>query len=411
MIREPEIALVFSPEPWVETLHRHLADHGGARVRQIVLDPSLALEEAHDVLVVSHRWPALTSAFVDALHQKGRMVLGVFDPLESQGARYLSEVDVDRSIASGAPMSEFLEALQEMISRPGSTRSDGSERYADDGDGRPGNRGVGEAVGTITVVSGPAGSGVTEIAIGLAHAFGRRGETTILIDADDVSPSVAPRLGLPIEPNLRNAVDALEYRIGSLDEVATAHAGGFGVISGIPTAGAWSQVRAPQIEAVVIGCASRHAHVVVNAGPCLEDLGGVARGRYASSRMLMSAADVIVGVGIGGPVGVVRLLQWLGDVRLLAAHVPVHLVINRAPSDAFRRREVETELQEHASPASVSFVGYDRKVAEADWSGELVSAGPFARSIEEVANRTAGASVVGREFRARKRVMAGMRGR
>ena len=46
---EPAIALVFSPEAWVERLHRHLADHGGARVRQIVLDPTLALDEAYDV--------------------------------------------------------------------------------------------------------------------------------------------------------------------------------------------------------------------------------------------------------------------------------------------------------------------------------------------------------------------------
>ena len=63
---EPTIALVFSPEPWVERLHRHLADHGGARVRDIVLEPALALEDHYDTLVVSHRWPGLTRPFVDA---------------------------------------------------------------------------------------------------------------------------------------------------------------------------------------------------------------------------------------------------------------------------------------------------------------------------------------------------------
>ena len=31
---EPEIALVFTAEPWVEELHRYLSDHGGARVRR-----------------------------------------------------------------------------------------------------------------------------------------------------------------------------------------------------------------------------------------------------------------------------------------------------------------------------------------------------------------------------------------
>ncbi len=59
---EPTVALVFSPEPWVEELHRHLAHHGGARVRQIVVEPSVALDEEYDALVVSDRWPALTWA-------------------------------------------------------------------------------------------------------------------------------------------------------------------------------------------------------------------------------------------------------------------------------------------------------------------------------------------------------------
>jgi hypothetical protein len=50
---EPEVALVFSPEAWVEGLHRHLTDHGGARVRQVIVDPSLAFDEEYGTLVVS----------------------------------------------------------------------------------------------------------------------------------------------------------------------------------------------------------------------------------------------------------------------------------------------------------------------------------------------------------------------
>ena len=76
---EPEVALVFTAEPWVEELHRHLSDHGGARVRSLVVEQSVALEESYDVLVVSHRWPALTRAFVADVHARGRRVLGVHD--------------------------------------------------------------------------------------------------------------------------------------------------------------------------------------------------------------------------------------------------------------------------------------------------------------------------------------------
>jgi hypothetical protein len=69
---EPTVALVFSPEPWVEELHRHLAHHGGARVRQVVVEPAVALDEEYDALVVSDRWPALTLGFVRAVHGRGR---------------------------------------------------------------------------------------------------------------------------------------------------------------------------------------------------------------------------------------------------------------------------------------------------------------------------------------------------
>ena len=51
-MREPEIALAFTADFWVEELHRHLTDHGGARVRTLLVEPEGALEESYDVLVV-----------------------------------------------------------------------------------------------------------------------------------------------------------------------------------------------------------------------------------------------------------------------------------------------------------------------------------------------------------------------
>ena len=47
---EPSVALVFSPEVWVEELHRHLSHHGGARVRQIVQEGLSVYRIKTDVL-------------------------------------------------------------------------------------------------------------------------------------------------------------------------------------------------------------------------------------------------------------------------------------------------------------------------------------------------------------------------
>jgi hypothetical protein len=110
----PAVALVFSPESWVEELHRHVSHHGGARVRQIVVEPSVAFDEEYDVLVVSDRWPALTHGFVRGVHERGRAVLGVFDPDEPAGKDHLVDLGVDATIAGDAEVAEFVTTLREL---------------------------------------------------------------------------------------------------------------------------------------------------------------------------------------------------------------------------------------------------------------------------------------------------------
>src|SRR2546430_2478829 len=102
--RAMSVALVFSTEAWVEGLHRHLTDHGGARVRQVIADPSLAFDEEYGTLVVSHRWPGLTRTFVEAVHRRGRCLLGVFDPEEPAGREFLASLGGDRVLSADAAL-------------------------------------------------------------------------------------------------------------------------------------------------------------------------------------------------------------------------------------------------------------------------------------------------------------------
>ncbi len=191
---EPSVALVFSPEGWVEDLHRHLSHHGGARVRLIVVEPSVALEEDYDVLVVSDRWPALTYGFVGAVHDRGRNVLGVFDPDEPAGKDHLVDLGVDATIASDAAVAEFVAVLHELdagtdapVRRPRRARR-GSSAAADEAPS-----------GRVVAVSGPRGSGVSEVALGLAVALTERQRSVVLLDAHEA----APALGGPPGPRSR----------------------------------------------------------------------------------------------------------------------------------------------------------------------------------------------------------------
>lgn len=405
---EPEIALAASPRGWPQRLHLHVADHGGARVRATVVHPRDALAEGYDVFIVDDTTSFLSRRLVGELHEQGRQVLGVYDPEDPRGKGELVELGVDAVCDANAPAEDFLEVVIDLARHRALARQSAESDALDEASSRVdaelggvssapvatardqgGDRATDRATrGWITAVGSPGGgSGATEVAIGLAAAVGARGEACVLVDGDDVAPALAQRLGLGPYPNIRAAVDAVEHRAGELADTLTAvRSGRFWALSGLASPLDWPQLRATEAEAVVTALARRCHHVLVNVGHRLEDLpaaGGA--GRYAPTRALTASADTVVGVGLPTPVGVTRLLEWLGEVRALASETPVHLVLNHAPARGFKRRECETELLRNATPASLTFVPADARVAAAAWAGEVVRSGPFARTVAGLA--------------------------
>ncbi|MGQ0825027.1 MAG: hypothetical protein ACT4OX_08390 [Actinomycetota bacterium] len=371
---EPEAALVFTPEPWVEELHRHLTDHGGARVRQIVVEPSVALEENYDVLVASHRWPALTRAFVADVHGRGRVVLGVYDRDEPAGRAHLAALGVDSALPSDAGPKAFVDVLVLLHSR----RLEIAPRDPlPESPPRPGR---------IIVVGGPPGSGRTEVALHLACALG-----AVVLDADDVAPSLAQRVGLPIEPNLRTAIDAAEHGRGRLDgSISVEPRSGVAMIAGVPNPDAWAQMRPGEVVRVAGEVARTRGTVVVDTSGLLDDIGGPTRGRYAVARAFVIEADMLVGVASASPIGVSRFLSWAVQVRALAPDVTLVAVVNQAPADRYRRGELYDELTRSLPLHSVVFVAPDPRVGDACWSGTVVTKGAFARGITQLAGCVVG---------------------
>jgi Mrp family chromosome partitioning ATPase len=368
---EPTVALVFSPEPWVEELHRHLAHHGGARVRQVVVEPAVALDEEYDALVVSDRWPALTLGFVRAVHGRGRRVVGVFDPEEPAGKDHLLALGVDATIAGDSPMAEFVDALADLdISASGAIGA-GADTVADAG------AACDRRLGPLVVVSGPRGSGVTEVAVTLAAALAARREPVVLVDAHEVAPSVAGRLGLELEPNLRSAIDACAHGLGELPATITWPPGGaaaLGVVAGFPSPVAATQVTPDDVLGVVDAVRERHA-CVVDA----DETSPVAS-------VLLGAATAIVGVAGASPVGVVRALEWAALVRRRVPATPVHLAVNRAPGARYRREEIRAEIVRTLRPESITWLPTDARVEAAAWDGALVGRGPFRAAVASLAH-------------------------
>jgi MinD-like ATPase involved in chromosome partitioning or flagellar assembly len=371
-VSEPEVALVFTAEPWVEELHRHLSDHGGARVRSLVIEPGVALEESYDVLVVSHRWPALTRAFVADVHARGRRVLGVHDLAEPASRAHLASVEVDASIEVDAGPDAFVRALVAL----GSQRTPSAV---------VGALPIAPRSARLVAVGGPPGVGRTEIAIEITRALART-SPAVLLDADDVAPAVAQRLGLALEPNLRTAIDAVEHGRGDLaSTVLSDPAGGIRVIGGIPNPAGWAQVRPGEVIRVVDRLGEEFETVVVDGVGSLQDLGGPPRGRFATAQALARESDVFVAVCDASPVGVSRLLAWAVDARSLAPSSPIIVTVNRAPASSFRRGELYDEITSSLPAIEVVFVAHDSKVTDAAWAGRPIARGRFTRGVHHVA--------------------------
>ena len=374
-MREPEVALAFTADVWVEELHRHLTDHGGARVRTLLVEPDGALDEAYDVLVAGHRWPALTRALVADVRAHGRAVVGVHDREEPASREHLIGLGVDALIESDAAPDAFVRAIVSVAGR----REDQSQGRTPVAATR---------TGRLVSVGGPPGVGRTEIAIELALAIGRH-TGVVLVDADDVAPAVAARLHLAIEPNLRAAIDAVEHGRGELDACSICEpTSGLRVVTGLPNASAWAQVRPGEIVRVIDRIADEADFVVVDGAGMLEDVSaGGSRGRFATARAMVGEADVVVAVCEPAPHAVARFLGWAVAANSLAPDAAFVVVVNRAPTTRFRRGEVFEEITTSLPLSDVVFVPPDRRVVDAAWNGTAVARGPFTRAVDEVARR------------------------
>lgn len=370
MTREPELALVLSADEWVDDLHRYCADHGGARVRCLVLDPTVALDEEFDVLVTSDRWPALTRPFVDALHERGRRVLVVGDPRD--GVELAARLRVDGLVAPGTPLQDLLATIVGLTGPRVDLRAVGTvaDPVATE------VRRVDGAIPGVVIVGGPRGAGSTEVALALAGLSAGRGTRPVVVDADTVTPSVAVRLGLPLEPNLCTAVDAVAFGIGAVPGALFDLGTDWPVVLvGVPNRRAGSALGGADVAAVADALAQRFAPVVVDVSA------GPGDGPDDLWSALVSRAEVVVGVASGDPVGVVRLGEWVEAARSRTP-VPVLVVVNRAPVSRRRRAEIAADLQRDGRIAGLTFAPVDRKVEDAVWSASLVDRGPFVRAID-----------------------------
>ena len=385
-MRDIEIALAVSTRQWTEHLHRFLVDHGGARVRLHVMRAEDAFSERFDVLLIDDICSFLTPHLVDKLNRNGQKVVGVYSPAEfPDGKDRLLTCNVTEVIESDATPEEFLALVGQLdIDRgPGSDLRDSapSRTAADLGSARSGS--------LVAVGSPPGGCGATEVAIGLARRLAERYEQVGLLDLDQRAPSVAQRLGLGLYPNLLTAIDVVHHHTNSLSSCwQTPRGSSIKVLSGVPSPSDRTNLRRGEIVEVLLETTRTAETTVVNFGhwetvsedrPYWDVTGSV-------PDAVLEMAAVLVAVALPSPVGMVRMIEWIGGIRTRRPDMTVHVVVNRAPGSRAVRKAVFEELHAAIGPVRIAFLPEDPGVAEAAWNGVLVEKGKFRRGCDQLAD-------------------------
>ena len=253
--------------------------------------------------------------------------------------------------------------------------------------------------GSIVAVWGPTGApGRTTVAIELSAALTRRGQDTLLIDADTVGPSVAQHLGLIDDTSGFAGAVRLAARArlepARLAGLAVSVPSGPRVLVGLPHADRWSELRPASVDALLQCARSTVPWTVVDIGFGIEgseldwaDPGAPAR--YGAARATLATADVLVCIGRSDPVGLTRLIRGLPEAAELAPTAHLLVVANRVASGAQARLGQQLVVEQIGQPTAVDLPDDIPAVAGAMARGGSVfehsPRSPFVAGVEDLA--------------------------
>ena len=389
-MRDIELAMAVSTRKWSDHLHRFLVDHGGARVRLYVMQPEDAFSERFDVLLIDDICSFLSPHLVKKLNRSGRRVVGVYDPAEfPDGKDRLLACEVTEVIEADADPEEFLALVDRLEIAP----QEWDDPIPDPPAGGTVSVHPAARPPLIAVGSPPGGCGATEVAIALARRLAERRDGVALLDVDQRAPSMAQRLGLGLYPNLLTAIDAVHHHSESLDACwHTVRGSTLRVLPGVPTSADRGELRRGEVTELLLETARISDVTVVNFGSW-ENGGGDAQIWESAGSItdaVMATATVLVGVALPNPVGMTRMIEWIGQLRVKEPGMEAFVVFNRTPASLSQRRSLFEELSKAVGQVRIGFLPEDTRVAEAAWNGVLVERGRFRRGCDRLADQVLG---------------------
>ncbi len=348
--------------------------------------------------VVSGDLDLLDREAVELLHRAGVRVVGVGDATRPWLGERLSALGADLVVmaplddAEGGSVVRDALAILDAIDEPGSADPAPPEVPF-----RP------PAAGLVVAVWGPTGApGRTTVAVNIAAELAAAGRRTLLVDGDTYGGCVAQVVGMLDEaPGLAAAARAAGQ--GSLDLLTLARltpqiAPDLRVLSGISRADRWPELPGSSLDAVWTVARSLAEWTVVDCGFNLEQdellsYDTRAPRRNGATLSALEAADVVLVVGSGDPVGIQRLVRGLGELNDLGLGGTRLVLVNRVRASvagAHPGEAVQQALARYAGVTDVHLVPDDRPsldaaMLEARTLREVAPGSPARRALAGIA--------------------------
>jgi len=248
----------------------------------------------------------------------------------------------------------------------------------------------------IIAVWGPCGApGRSTVALGLASAAAARGLETVLVDADTYGGALGQMLSVldDVSGLVAACRAANNGRSGDVVEHLLEIDPGLRLLTGLPRADMWPQVRTSAFEAVLTRLRSAAELLVVDIGAPLESSPGPGPGRNQTALQVLAVADVIVVVGRPDPVGLARLVRAMNDLSTVAPGGEQVIAINLVRSTlGWGERDIRATVARLTGAEPVVYLPFDQSGLDlAAVSGraprEASPSSPFVARIEVLASR------------------------
>jgi MinD-like ATPase involved in chromosome partitioning or flagellar assembly len=363
------------------------ADYTVARRCADLPDLLAAAAAGHgEVALVS---PDLRSLDRSALHElpsHGVVVGGVTEPGDELGERRLRQLGLDVVVRTDIPAPDLEDLLDGLVRERRSLAAPTGGGAQADGGAHGSEAGPEDldvlaappaAPGRVIAVWGPAGApGRSTVALNLAAELAVHGPT-LLVDCDTYGSSVAQALGLLDEaPGMAAACRAADQ--GTFDLLALARLApevspDLRVLTGIPRADRWTELRAASVAQVLEVARQLGAYVVVDCGFCVEDdeelsYDTLAPRRNAATLVALESADDLLVVGAGDPIGLQRLVRAVQDLGSVPSPSSRRVVVNKVRASAVGsrpERRIADALGRFAGMDELSYLPWDQATLDA----------------------------------------------